>query len=414
MKLGLFFLLMLIVQVTFSKSKPPKIQSGYWYTSVKLSEQDVLPILIEFDKVKKQPKLCIVNGSERILLESVDYQGDSIFVSFPAFASEFRAKVHTKKHISGNWYNHAKKGNYYLPFWSKFEYSPKYPVQEPTINVDGRWEVTFGYDEESPDPAVGVFESKECEGFAGEMLHNRVTGTFMTETGDYRFLEGASINDSLYLSTFDGSHAFLFKAQLKQDTLWGEFLSGKHYKTNWFAIRNENFELGNPDSLTYVKNETPISFTLPDLNGSNYTYPNEELKGKVTLIQIMGTWCPNCLDESMYLKDLYSRHSDKMEIIAVTFETQKELSDKIEKVRSYKTNMELPYKFLVGGRACKPCATELFPMLSDILSFPTLVFIDKSGEIRKIHTGFNGPGTGEYYNQFVSSTNDFIELLINE
>ena len=43
-----------------------------------------------------------------------------------------------------------------------------------------------------------------------------------------------------------------------------------------------------------------------------------------------------------------------------------------------------------------------------------LYFIDKQGDIRKVHTGFNGPGTGEYYDQFVSSTNDFINLLINE
>lgn len=408
-------LLLLCIALGFSAlSKPPKIKTGFWYTSIKLNESASLPILIEVSKENKKPVLAIINGSERILLEDISFQNDSLFIPFPAFASEFRAKVNNKKYITGNWYNHAKKGNYFLPFWSRYEYAPKYPVEEKSIDVAGKWEVKFGYDEEHPDPAIGVFNSASCEGFDGSMLHNRITGTFLTETGDYRFLEGATSGDSLYLSTFDGSHAFLFRALLKSDTLWGDFLSGNHYQTTWYAVRNENYELGNPDSLTYLKDETPITFTLPNVTGGNYTYPNDELKGKVTLIQIMGTWCPNCLDESMYLKEVYNKHQGDLEIVAVTFETQKELDAKLEKVRNYKTKLDLPYTFLVGGKACKPCATELFPMLSEILSFPTLIFIDKEGTVRKIHTGFSGPGTGDYYEQFVSGTNEFIELLINE
>lgn len=381
--------------------------------SIQLSEKDNIPLLLDFKKDKKTSQICIYNGSERIILEQVEYDQDSVFISFPAFASEFRAKVHGKKHITGNWYNHAKKGNYFLPFWSKHAHSNKYPVEDPKINVSGKWEVTFDYDD-SPYKSIGIFNQEPIKGIDKRDLTNRMTGTFLTETGDYRFLEGASINDSLYLSTFDGSHAFLFKAQLKNDTLWGQFLSGNHYQSNWYAVKNPDFELGHPDSLTYVQNDQQIEFTLPDLNGGTYTYPNDEVKDKVHLIQIMGTWCPNCLDESMYLKDLYKKHDGKLEIIAVTFETQKGIAAKIDKVNSYKVNLELPYQFVIGGDACKPCATELFPMLNEIISFPTLIFMDKKGEIRKVHTGFNGPGTGNYYDQFVSSTNDFIQALINE
>lgn len=394
-------------------SKPLKIKTGLWYTSFQLSETDVLPVLFDVQKENKSSQLFIINGSEHILLDNVTHQNDSVFISFPSFASEFRAKIHNKKYISGRWYNHAKKGNYFLPFWSRYEYGNKYPSQEPSINISGRWEVTFDY-EDDPEKAVGLFQTSSCKSFNGDQLTNRVTGTFLTETGDYRFLEGATIRDSLYLSTFDGSHAFLFKSKLSKDTLWGEFLSGNHYKTKWYAVKNDSFELGHPDSLTYLTNESPIQFTLPSVEGSNYTYPNEAAKGKVTLIQIMGTWCPNCLDESIFLKELYSNFQPNLEIVAVTFETQKDPSAKMEKVKSYKRNLGLPYTFVIGGDACKPCATELFPMLNEIISFPTLIFIDKTGEIRKIHTGFNGPGTGEYYTQFVSSTNDFIQNLISE
>jgi thiol-disulfide isomerase/thioredoxin len=128
----------------------------------------------------------------------------------------------------------------------------------------------------------------------------------------------------------------------------------------------------------------------------------------------MGTWCPNCLDESRYLRDQKNKYQDNLEIIAVTFESQETYEEKIEKVKRYKENLDLNYTFVIGGKACKQCAADLFPMLNNVVSFPTLIFIDKTGTIRRIHTGFNGPGTGAYYEKFVEKTNMFIEQLITE
>ena len=405
MNIKIILFLVILFTSGFSHSKQQRLKAGDWYTTLKLSDTDQLPFILKIEKQKKLTHLYIVNGTEKILLDKVECSADSVFISFPAFASEFRFKIHSSKHISGNWYNHAKKGNYYIPFWSKHNYSPRYPLSDATINIAGQWEVTFDYLND-PEKAIGVFnQSTEL---------NIVDGTFLTETGDYRYLEGAVIKDSLYLTTFDGSHAFLFKSRLKDDTLWGSFLSGNHFRTEWYAVKNAAFELGHPDSLTYLINNKPISFSLIGLDNKQYEFPNEQTHNKVTLIQIMGTWCPNCLDESFYLKELYNSNKENLEIIAVTFETQKTLKNKIKKVSSYKKNVGLDYKFVIGGDACKSCANDLFPMLNDVISFPTLIFLDKKGKIRKIHTGFNGPGTGEYYTEFVQSTNEFIQTLLSE
>ncbi|MFT4600034.1 MAG: thiol-disulfide isomerase/thioredoxin [Arenicella sp.] len=413
MHLRLILLLFTLLALQNVQAKQKKIKTGVWYGAFELSENDNLPFLFEIEKVNKKPVLYIINGNERILLNDIKVSGDSLFIQFPAFASEFRVEVKNKKTISGRWYNHAKKGNYYLPFKGEYGKKERYPKSIANFEASGKWEVTFDYKTE-PGKAIGIFSSAVSSMKASGYDSNKITGTFLTETGDYRFLEGAAINDSLYLSTFDGSHAFLFSARFLNDTLWGEFRSGSHYKTEWFAIKNENAKIGNPDSLTYLVNEEPVQFSLPDINGGNYVYPNTETEGKVTLIQIMGTWCPNCLDESNYLKTLKTQHGDMLEIIAVTFETQKSLEDRIEKVKTYKANLGLDYEFVVGGTACKSCATEMFPMLNEIISFPTVIFIDKNGVIRKIHTGFNGPGTGEYYSNFVQNTDSFVKQLVNE
>lgn len=402
------FLVLLCCTACWQPVLAIKLKPGHWHTEFQLRPAVNLPVDFQYEK-GKTPKLIVINGEERIELAKINVKADSLFIPFPAFDSELKIKVISKTRISGAWYNRAKSSTYHIPFWSVFEGGPRYPFRSEQAAVNGRWEVTFDYSGE-PEKAVGLFNYADQTMIRTNCLY----GTFLTETGDYRFLQGATTGDSLYLSCFDGSHAFLFRAALKNDTLWGDFHSGNHYKTTWFAVKNDAFELRNPDSLTYVINEKPLQFDLPKLDGSIYHYPNESLKNKVILIQIMGTWCPNCLDESNYLKTVATRFADDVEILAVTFETQKTLEEKTEKVRKYKEALDLNYTFLIGGDACKPCAAETFPQLNDIISFPTLIFIDKTGAIRKIHTGFSGPGTGTYYTDFVSETDAFISALVQE
>ncbi len=405
----LFFSLLILATPVLAKHK--KLKSGCWHTELQLAPSVSLPFKIVIEKEKQLSHIYIINAEEKIELREVSSKGDSIFISFSAFASELRAKVVSKDFIQGTWYNHAKSGNYRIPFWSRYEDCPRFETSTASFDVFGRWEVTFDYDD-NPYKAVGLFSEfnpNKCN------THNRyLQGTFMTETGDYRFLEGSAKSDSLFLSTFDGSHAFLFTAKYLDDTLWGNFYSGIHYSNKWFAVKNDTYEITHPDSLTYIVKDSPISFTLKDLNQEYYNYPSKKTKGRVTLIQIMGTWCPNCLDESIYLRELCKKFPDQLEVIVVSYETQKKLEDKISQLKKYKEHLKLDYTFLVGGDACKSCAAEMFPMVNDIISFPTLIFIDKKGEIRKIHTGFNGPGTGNFYADFVESTDYFVKGLIEE
>lgn len=398
------FLLLIILTInsSFLTARDKKIKSGTWRTEFKLSEKSILPFTIEYNK--KNKSVVLINASERIPLNNVQIKNDIITVKFPIFNSELIGKVVSKKRIEGFWHNYSKGKDYKIPFVSTCNSKSRFDKpQTNAAKFEGKWEVTFDYND-SKDKAIGLFETK----------NGSMHGTFLTETGDYRFLEGVSNGNSLELSCFDGSHAFLFTSELKNDTLWGEFLSGNHYKTNWFAVRNESFELRDPEKLTYLVNDDPIEFNLTQLDGGKYTYPNKTTENKVVLIQIMGTWCPNCMDETNYLTELYGKHKNDIEIIGIGFEVGKTDIDRINTVATYKKHMGIDYTLLVGGDACKPCAVEKFPMLNSIMSFPTLLIIDKTGKVRKIHTGFSGPSTGKYYTDFVNHTNNFIEELIKE
>lgn len=402
MKYILINLSLFIVTVCFSTEKNKKIKSGVWHTDLIISKNNTIPFNFLFDY--KSKLVTIINADEQIELKTLELNGNNFSLSFPIFNSKIIGKINSKKHLEGYWYNYTKSDDYKIPFVSYYNNNKRFnQTISNTENFVGKWEVTFDYNDEK-EKAIGLFNFK----------NNSIYGTFLTETGDYRFLEGISFNDSLKLSCFDGTHAFLFNAKLNNDTLWGDFYSGIHYHTNWFAVKNENFELRDPEKLTYLIEEKPLNIIARDLNDDDYLFPNNQTKSKVTLVQILGTWCPNCLDETKYLQTLEQKYPNEIEIIGVGFEVGKTNQEKIEKLKTYQKYLNINYTLLLGGNACKPCAEDVFPMLNGIMSFPTLIIIDKHNNVRKIHTGFSGPSTGTYYDEFVNHTNKFIENLLKE
>lgn len=265
----------------------------------------------------------------------------------------------------------------------------------------------FGPDSDHPCAAIGVFQQK------GEL----VTGTFITETGDYRFLEGVVDNDSMSLSTFDGSHAFFFKAGIDAEgKLFGRFRSGTHWNDRFAGHRNETFELRHPETLTILKDgHDEFAFSFPDLDSNMVSLNDPKYQNKVVVVEVMGSWCPNCMDGTSYLAGLHDRYNASgLEIVALAFERSTIFDEACKTVRKHKQDLNAHFDFLIAGKASKTVATEKLPMLTDILSFPTTIFIDRHGKVRKIYTGFYGPGTGMYYDQFHAETTAFVEQLLQE
>lgn len=254
----------------------------------------------------------------------------------------------------------------------------------------------------------GIFSQKD----------NRVVGTFRTTTGDYRFLEGVMDNDSLRVSAFDGAHAFLFKAKVTDSTMSGIFYSGNHFKEPFLAIRNESYELPSPDSLTFLKQGyDKLDFTFPDMNGNMVSLGGNMFKDKVVVVQIMGSWCPNCLDETKFLVDYLSKKNNKdLAVVGLAFEYAKteELAFRSIKRLVDRIGVEYPILLAQYGTDNKEKAQEKLPMLNRVLSYPTTIFIDKKGVVRKIHTGFTGPATGDKFEEFKLEFDSFLQQLLSE
>ncbi|GJM34601.1 MAG: hypothetical protein DHS20C18_36020 [Saprospiraceae bacterium] len=356
----------------------------------------------------------IINGEERIKVEDITMgldkrmAKDTITIDFPVFESYIQG-VYSVDVIQGEWVVTNRGEDYRIPFIAKYGVDYRFtPLQkEPLMDVSGRWEVTFeANSEEEAYKAIGEFNQ---EG-------NELRGTFMTETGDYRFLEGTIQENKLYLSAFDASHAFLFEAKINEDsTMIGSFRSGNHYKAIWTAKRNPNFELRDPDQLTYLKEgfET-IDFTFENPEGGVVSLSDPAYQDKVKLVQLLGTWCPNCRDETQFLVNyLKENKPSDLAVIALAYERHKDAEKSKNAIRKYRQRMGVDYPVLYAGNYNKEVAAKTLPMLNKIISYPTLIFIDKKNKVRRIHTGFNGPATSGY-KDFVKTFEETVKTLIAE
>ncbi|MBX7094384.1 MAG: TlpA family protein disulfide reductase [Flavobacteriales bacterium] len=384
---------------------------GEWKMNMQLSATDFLPFRFNLLEENNKYYAEVVNGTEKIKSLELSLNGDSIFFRLPIFDSEFRLKRMDQGTLVGAWYNYTRCCNYHIDVSAKFGSEERFvlpeSLSEDPADFNGKWKVIFSPGTDDQYDAVGLFEQK----------NNRISGTFLTETGDYRFLEGNVFGNRMLLSCFDGSHAFLFDARLNaEQQLSGKFFSGKHWQEPWTANRNAAFELANPDSLTYIKpGYSGLNFAFPNLKGETVSFPSDNYTNKVVIVQLMGSWCPNCMDETAFLKDLYNEyHAQGLEIISLCYERSENFEESVRNVSNHKNHLGANWQFLIAGSASKEKAAKTLPMLNHVMSFPTSIFIDKNGKVRKIHTGFYGPGTGDYFTRYSELNRNFVEKLLAE
>ena len=355
----------------------------------------------------------IINGTERIRCDSIQYGRDRSTArdTFNVFFPEYASYIHTEVRggvMQGEWIV-TTRDNYRIPFYAYAGRDYRFTSlnQKPEADLSGEWAALFGIDQEKPEKAIGEFRQNG----------NHLEGTFRTETGDYRFLEGTVQGRKFWLSCFDGAHAFLFGGSIRGDTLQGEFQSGKHYQTLWTAWRDPQFHLGDPDSLTSLKpGAASIAFSLPTPEGQTLTFPSAAFDGKVKIFTVMGTWCPNCRDEQNFLVDYLAKNpalAGKMAVVGFAFERFRDTAQARAHLLEYKKQMGIPFDLVYAGKADREEASKVFPALSGIMAFPTMVILDKQNRVRRIHTGFDGPATSKYA-AFENAFAQLIQTLANE
>lgn len=398
-----------------SQSSPTTVKPGT-YRAVLKTRAGELPFGLDIQPVANKSNTYTVfalNGNERLLMDPATVQGDSIRIPMALFESELVAKIDGNK-LRGEWRRRrTAQQTVTLPVEAQLGLNYRFAPEgkAPTTNLTGNWATDFDSKSGRVDTtdAVGVFKQ----------TGNRLTGTFLTPTGDYRYLEGNVFGDSLFLSCFDGgSHLYLFKA--KHDpatkTLTGGFWSGASGYESWVAKFDADAKLPDPATLTYLKpGVKTLNVSFPEPNGKAVSLTDPRFKNKVTVVQILGSWCPNCMDETNFLNPWYKRNKGRgVEVLGLAFERSPDMAVSGPKIERMKERFKIDYPVVLAGTNDKAQASKALPDLNAVVAFPTTIFVDKKGQVRHIHTGFSGPGTGKYYDQYVEEFNRLVDKLLAE
>jgi thiol-disulfide isomerase/thioredoxin len=367
-----------------------------------------LPVHLEFAHEVEGPVITLINGEERVRVTDVTLKRGQLTAKFPGIENRLEAKVRRRR-----WQGEViviRKGGeeQRIPFEAHWLKDGYYSFFEGTLtdnaDVAGRWEVTFTADNNDSYSALGEFAQ----------VHDRVSGTFLTPTGDHHFLTGQVRNNEVRMGMFDGAHAFLYHAQVnEQGNLDGEYWSGLHSHERWQAKRNPEFEL--PHDLAAPLASAALSFTLPDINQQPVSLADERFKNKVVLVTLGGSWCGNCHDEAAFLVPFYKEYRERgFEVVGLMFERFGDFKQASDATQRFARHFGIEYPLLIAGISDTDEASKLFPNVPPIYAFPTAYLLDKQGNVRYIHAGFAGPATGQHHETYRREFTARVEQLLTE
>lgn len=384
-----------------SFSQSPSYQ-GFWRGVFTLSGNHKAPFNFEI----KNNDAYLLNGDERFELKSITQNKDSLVIPIDIYDANLIAKLQGDKILEGSFRRNSIPNDEGIPF--KAEKGIKYRFFAPpvvaNVSVHGTWDLVIGTNNDAKK-TVGVFEQKGSQ----------LKGTILSITGDYRYFEGSVQDDEFYLSAFSGSNPSLIKGKIQANELIGEMISFRGSQVIK-GIRNDKASLPDAFTLTTIKEGMTFDFTFPDaFTGKNISLKDVKYQDKAVIVTILGSWCPNCVDETAFLAPWYEANRNKgVEIIGLAFERKNDPAFAKKRLEVLKKKYNIRYDILFAGLADKKYAASVLPALSDVLSFPTTIFIDKNGQVAKIHTGYSGPATGKYYHEFIKEFNQIITELTNQ
>lgn len=408
----IIYLGILLIVISSCRGEKQISIDGHW-RSVWMTSGGEVPVDMHLRTNESgQLEAEVHNVSEIVKFDRVQKRKNHIDFFIDRFECQISAELtEDEKSMAGEWSKQTGRP-VQTPFFAEkgdFERFPKekyMPLKERAVtdDISGTWRLRFEGDQYD---SVGLFHQD------GE----RVTGTIRAIDGDFRWLEGVYRNGLLLLSHFNGSWAFLFKAEMDdKGTLNGIWARGPKKPIKWMA-KKEEADLSDPFSLTKLTNkEGRFRFKYPLAENPQRFISNSdpEFKGKALVVALTMTGCPNSHDHADLLSMLYKEyHKRGLNMLSIQFELIKDIKRIQSRIKRFKKEHDLPFPVLFSLAMSKAEVAEEIPDLEKFLAWPTEVFIGPDGKVDCIYTGIDGPATGEYYTRMVKEYKSRIEKILS-
>ncbi len=373
--------------------------SGLWQATVTVNGLDI-PFRIEVQADGDKAKGSLFNGEERFTSSSGQFSNGSLLLNWDYMASKLEAKMDNGA-LDGKY---LRPNGVIYPFHATRTTATAASGKAPSIG--GIWVLT------------GVKSSKgeSAWQFVVKQKGGDVAAAILRVDGDTGTLNGVYKDGKFVLSHFSGMRPALLEVTAQKDGSLKVVLNGKEEMT---AVRPSEArakglpEPTDPAHHTGVKNDAePFHFNFPDLEGKMVADNDPRFRGKVVLINITGSWCPNCHDEAPFLAEMYKKYrAQGLEIVALSFEEADQLKDPT-RLRAFIKRYGIEYTVLLGGET--DSAKEKLTQTQNWDAWPTTFFVARDGRVRSVHAGFPSKASGELYTKAKEEFTAQVEKMLAE
>ncbi len=374
--------------------------NGLWDAQIKANQLDI-PFRMELSTKGNTAKGFFFNGEERVASTAGTFDGKTLELKFDHYATALHAELKDGQ-LTGT-YDRGSRGSY--AFQAK-HFVPSALTAADVPSIAGLWEIG------------GVHSAKGESAWKLIVRQSgpEVTAAVLRIDGDTGALSGTWKDGKFVLSHFSGARPSLFELKPASD---GTLQVTQNGTQTYTAVRSSIARAkglpapADPSRHTSVLDPTqPFRFSGKDLQGQTVTNLDPKFRGKVVIVALGGSWCPNCHDEAPFLAQLYKEYrAQGLEIVGLSFEEQEQLQD-LGRLHAFIKQYGIEYTVLVPGEPSELQAK--IPQAVNLNSWPTTFFLGRDGKVRAVHAGFAGRASGALHEEMAAEYRATIEKLLGE
>ncbi|MBY0497942.1 MAG: TlpA family protein disulfide reductase [Cyanobacteria bacterium] len=380
---------------------PSTSLAGLWDAAVVVNGLEI-PFRFEIAGDGKTISGAFFNGDEKVTSTGGKFENGSLTLNFDHYATQIEAGL-----VNGRLAGVYNRAQGFYPFYAKrFAPSNVFPNEVPQI--DGLW--TIGNVNSNKGEAAWRFIVRQSGA--------EVTAAILRVDGDTGALAGTfQRNGKFIVSHFSGARPLVLELTPQKD---GTLEIVRNRTEKMIAVKDAEAKLKgvaeptDPSRHSSVKNPTePFKFSFPDINGKIVSSADARFRGKVVIVGIGGSWCPNCHDEAPFLSELYTKYKDKgLEIVELSFEEEAQKAKGYARLLAFNKRYGVNYTVLLAGDQAD--VAEKVPQIHNLNSFPTTIFVGKDGLVRAVHAGFAGAVSGVFHENAKEEITAAVERLLGE
>lgn len=382
-------------------AESPPQRNGEWVGYAAIAGDRLLPIRATVNVDTTEPNGYFSVAGERTPIPEITVSDDSMEFRFAEYGAVMTGRLESDR-FAGR-YIRFREDTTSFPFVLFFN-QPQNPLTAPDSSVAGTYRVIFGNGDEVDSSSIAVLDVAE----------GRLSGTVIHPSGDYGLLESAQGNGTLRLYRFTGWQALYFELTESEIGFRGRYQLRNEPPRDVAFIRTSD-DARETDRITRMKNpDEPFLFSGLTSSGAIVTSQDSLFAGRPLVIDIMGTWCHNCLDAAPLLQQAYEDYRDAgLQVVSLAFEVPDEAAAGLKNLEIFRDRFGITYPVLYCGSLDEEnVAARLKSQLENFFSYPTTIFVNRDGTVAEIHTGFNGPGTGERWEEQVAEFNDAVLRIL--